>query len=88
LFAACCGILGESRSQARPSGGWLVWRLVSFFPALQHCFLPSILDGRFMLWRFGRYLPFTFFAGLTLLPPLAIANALMDVSPRAVYFMV
>ena len=37
--------------------GWLAWGLASLFLAGQHAFMPLILDGRFMLWRFGMYLP-------------------------------
>jgi len=74
--------------------GWLAWLIASFFLAAQHMFLPMILDGRFMLWRFGMYLPFALFAGLviklrpTLLPYLMIVHALMDISAVMVYLMI
>jgi len=74
--------------------GWLAWLIASFFLAAQHMFLPMILDGRFMLWRFGMYLPFALFAGLviklrpTLLPYFMIVHALMDLSAVMVYLMI
>lgn len=74
--------------------GWLAWALASFFLAAQHCFLPLIPDGRFILWRLGMYLPFALFAGLViklrpqLLPYMLIVHALMDVSALAVYWMI
>jgi membrane protease YdiL (CAAX protease family) len=58
---------------------------------LQHCFLPLILDGRFMLWRLAMYLPFALFVGFLikrrpgLLPYFAVVHALMDISTLAVY---
>ncbi len=57
-------------------------------------FLPLILDGRFMLWRLGMYLPFALFAGLilklrpTLLPYFMIIHALADLSAVSVYLMI
>ena len=74
--------------------GWLAWAVASFFLAFQHCFLPLILDGRFLLWRLGMYLPFALFAGLllklrpTLLPYFVIMHALIDISTLSVYLMV
>jgi len=75
----------------RLNNGWLAWLIASFFLGAQHMFLPLILDGRFMLWRLGMYLPFALFAGLvlklrpTLLPYFMILHALMDVSAVLVY---
>ena len=74
--------------------GWLAWAVASFFLAFQHCFLPFILDGRFLLWRLGMYLPFAFFAGLllklrpSLLPYFVVMHALIDISTLSVYLMV
>jgi len=74
--------------------GWLAWLIASFCLAAQHMFLRMILDGRFMLWRFGMYLPFALFAGLviklrpTLLPYFMIVHALMDISAVMVYLMI
>jgi hypothetical protein len=68
--------------------------LAAFFLAAQHMFLPLILDGRFMLWRLGMFLPFALFAGLviklrpTLLPYFMIVHALADMSTLAVYLMI
>jgi hypothetical protein len=73
---------------------WLAWLLASLALAAQHCFLPFIADGRFILWRFGMYLPFALFAGLvlklrpTLLPYFAIIHALIDTSAVLVYVMI
>jgi membrane protease YdiL (CAAX protease family) len=70
---------------------WAAWLLAAFFLGLQHCFLPLILDGRFLLWRLVMYLPFALFAGLlikrrpSLLPYFAVVHALMDLSTLAVY---
>ena len=74
--------------------GWVAWLIASFFLAAQHCFLPLILDGHFILWRLGMYLPFALFAGLLLklrpglLPYMAIVHALIDISTLSVYWMV
>jgi hypothetical protein len=81
------------RLGAQLKNGWAAWLLASMFLALQHSFLPLILDGRFMLWRFGMYLPFAMFVGLILklrpqlLPYFVIVHALMDFSALSVYFM-
>jgi hypothetical protein len=80
------------RLEAQLKNGWIAWLLASLFLGLQHCFLPLILDGRFMLWRAGMYLPFALFAGLmlklrpSLFPYFAILHALMDISALSVYF--
>jgi hypothetical protein len=81
-------LFAKGETQTHP---WLAWLIASFFLGAQHMFLPLILDGRFMLWRLGMYLPFALFAGLalklrpTLLPYLMIIHALMDFSAVAVY---
>jgi hypothetical protein len=82
------------RLEARLKNGWVVWLIASFFLGAQHMFLPLILDGRFMLWRLGMYLPFTLFAGLmlklrpSLLPYFMIVHALVDLSAVSVYLMI
>lgn len=82
------------RIAAQMKNGWLAWLITSFFLAAQHMFLPLILDGGFMMWRFGMYLPFALFAGLmlklrpTLLPWYAIVHVLMDISAVMVYVMI
>ena len=79
------------RLAAQLKNSWVAWLLAAFFLGLQHCFLPLILDGHFMLWRFAMYLPFALFAGLVvklrprMLPYLAVVHALMDISTLAVY---
>jgi len=79
------------RLEAQLKNGWVAWLIAAFFLGLQHCFLPLILDGRFMLWRLAMYLPFALFAGLlikrrpSLLPYFAVVHALMDISTLAVY---
>lgn len=73
--------------------GWLAWLIASFFLAAQHMFLPLILDGGYLLWRFGMFLPFALFTGLViklrpaLLPYFVIVHALLDVSTVLVYLM-
>ena len=82
------------RLAAQLKNDWLAWLLASLGLAAQHVFMPLLLDGRFMLWRLGMYLPFALFAGLvlkfrpTLLPYLAIVHALLDISTWAVYWMI
>ncbi|MBE0698308.1 MAG: hypothetical protein IH586_15425 [Anaerolineaceae bacterium] len=76
------------------NNGWGAWLIASFFLGAQHCFLPFILDGRFLLWRLGMYMPFALFIGLLLklrphlVPYAAIIHALMDISALTVYFMI
>jgi len=79
---------------AQLKNGWVAWLIASFFLAAQHCFLPFIPDGHFILWRLGMYLPFALFAGLmlklrpSLLPFMAIFHALIDISTLSVYWMI
>jgi hypothetical protein len=73
---------------------WLAWLITSFFLAAQHMFLPTILDGGYLLWRFGMFLPFALLTGLvlklrpTLLPYLVIVHALLDVTTVLVYLLI
>ena len=82
------------RLAAQLKNSWFAWLIASLFLAAQHMFLPLLLDGRFMLWRFLMYLPFALFAGLmiklrpTLLPYYMIVHALIDVSAVMVYLMI
>ena len=82
------------RLEAQFKNGWLAWLIASFFLAAQHMFLPLILDGGYMLWRLGMFLPFALFTGLalklrpTLLPYFVIVHALMDVTTVLVYLMI
>jgi hypothetical protein len=82
------------RLEAQLRNGWAAWLLASFFLAAQHMFFPFILNGGFLLWRFGMFVPFAFFTGLalkfrpTLLPYFLITHALLDVSLVLVYLMI
>ena len=81
------------RLEAQLKNGWAAWVLSALFLGIQHCFLPLIFDGRFILWRAGMYLPFALFVGLilklrpSLFPYLVILHALMDLSALSVYFL-
>jgi len=82
------------RLEAQLKNGWIAWLIASFFLAAQHMFFPFILDGGFMLWRLGMFIPFAFFTGLvlklrpTLLPYFMIVHALLDVTVVLVYLIV
>ena len=73
---------------------WLAWLIASFFLAAQHMFLPLILDGGYLLWRFGMFLPFALFTGLViklrpaLVPYFVIIHALLDITTVLVYLMI
>jgi membrane protease YdiL (CAAX protease family) len=73
--------------------GWLAYLVAALFLGLQHCFLPFIVDGGYLLWRGLMYLPFALYAGLmiklrpSLLPYFAVVHTLMDFSALSVYFM-
>lgn len=82
------------RLEAQLKNGWIAWIIASFFLAAQHMFLPLILNGGYMVWRIGMFLPFAFFTGLvlkfrpTLLPYFVIVHALMDITTVLVYLMI
>jgi hypothetical protein len=82
------------RLEAQLKNGWLAWIIVSLFLAAQHMFLPFILNGGYLLWRFGMFLPFAIVTGLalklrpSLLPYFVIVHVLMDVSTVLVYLMI
>lgn len=82
------------RLEAQLRNGWVAWLIASFFLAAQHMFLPTILDGGYLLWRFGMFLPFALFTGLalklrpTLLPYFVVVHALMDMTTVLVYLMI
>lgn len=82
------------RLEAQLKNGWLAWLITSFFLAAQHMFLPTILDGGYLLWRFGMFLPFALFTGLViklrpaLLPYFVIVHALLDITTVLVYLMI
>lgn len=82
------------RLEAQLKNGWAAWFIASFFLAAQHMFLPLILNGGYMFWRFGMFLPFALFTGLVLkfrpalLPYFVIVHTLLDVSTVLVYLIV
>lgn len=82
------------RLEAQLRNGWVAWILASFFLAAQHMFFPFVLNGGFMLWRIGMFIPFAFFTGLvlkfrpTLLPYFVIVHALLDVSLVLVFLTI
>ena len=82
------------RLEAQLKNGWLAWILASLFLAGQHMFLPLILNGGYLLWRFGMFLPFALITGLalklrpSLLPYFVVVHALIDVTTVLVYLMI
>jgi hypothetical protein len=77
------------RFEALFQSRWRAIALVGFWWALQHSFLPLILDWRYIVWRFLAFLPgavvFTLvYLRLRRLPPLILAHWPMDIS--AVFF--
>jgi hypothetical protein len=60
--------------------------IAAFFLALQHCTLPLVPDVRFIIWRFGMFLPLALLLALAftwrprLLPYLMIGHALLDLT--------
>jgi len=59
--------------------------IVSFWWALQHSFIPLILDGHYVVWRFVAFLPGVLVMTMIYhrtrrLPPLIFAHCLMDIS--------
>ena len=82
------------RLEVQLKNGWAAWLIASFFLAAQHIFLPLILNGGYLVWRLGMFLPFALFTGLvlkfrpSLLPYFVIVHALMDVTTVLVYLMI
>ena len=82
------------RLEVQLKNGWVAWLITSCFLAAQHMFLPLILDGGYLLWRFGMFLPFALFTGLALkfrpalLPYFVVIHALLDVTTVLVYLMI
>lgn len=68
------------------TGRWSAVLLTSFFLAAQHCTLPLIGDGRFLLWRLLMFIPFALFVGILLrwrpqlLPYMVVVHGLMDLA--------
>ncbi len=82
------------RLEAQIKNGWLALVVASLFLAAQHMFLPLILDGGYLLWRFGMFLPFAFLIGIalkfrpSLLPYFVVIHTLMDISTVLVYLTI
>jgi len=82
------------RLEAQLKNGWDAWLIASFFLAAQHMFLPLILDGGYLLWRFGMFPPFALFTGLViklrpaLLPYFVIVHALLNITTVLVYLTI
>ena len=82
------------RLEAQLKNRWMAWLIASFFLAAQHMFLPLILNGGYLFWRLGMFLPFALFTGLvlkfrpSLLPYFVTVHALMDVTTVLVYLMI
>lgn len=82
------------RLESQLKNGWVAWLIASLFIAAQHMFLPFILNGGYLLWRFGMFLPFALVTGLALkfrprlMPYFVIVHALMDVTTMLVYLMI
>lgn len=72
------------RLEALTSRPWLALALPVLFLAAQHCLLPMVLDGRYMLWRFLMFLPFALLVGAalrwrpSLFPYMVVIHALLD----------
>ena len=77
------------RLKVLTGAGWKIVVLVGVAHAVQHVTLPLLFDARFMLWRFGMFLPFTVFVAClvncrpSLLPYLMSIHALLDASLAA-----
>jgi len=64
---------------------WRAIAIVGFWWALQHSFIPFILDWKYVVWRFVGFLPgvvaFTLiYMRIRRLPPLILAHWMMDFS--------
>lgn len=71
------------RIQALSERRWVSVLLVAFWWGLQHCFIPFILDWKYVVWRFLFFFPGTVTASLLYLwirrlPPLILAHWPMD----------
>ncbi len=82
-----------ANQKSNPALAWAAYLLAALFLGLQHCFLPLIANGGFILWRALMYLPFALYAGLMLklrpglLPYFAVLHVLMDISALSVYLL-
>ena len=60
----------------------------AFFYALQHCFIPTLLDGRYIIYRFLSFLPLTiilcwYFYEKRNPVPIMVGHALIDLATAA-----
>jgi len=74
-----------SRLAALTRYRWVVYSLVGFWWALQHCFLPFVADWRLVLYRFLAFLPgvlvfLAIYLRTRRLAPLIVAHWMMDLS--------
>jgi len=77
------------RLKTMSESGWRTVILVAVVHAFQHVMLPLQFDARFLLWRFGMFLPFALFVAClinwrpSVLPYLMIVQGLLDASLAA-----
>jgi len=72
------------RIEALARSRWIAISIVGFWWALQHSFLPLILDWKYVVWRFLAFLPgvvvfMLIYLKLRRLPPLILAHWPMDI---------
>lgn len=81
------------RLEKQSGNSWFAWVIASFFLAFQHITLPLIFDWRFILWRFGMFLPLALLLGICLKirPQLfayfMIVHALLDMTTVVILLM-
>jgi len=73
------------RIEALSGSRWKAIAIVGFWWAIQHSFLPFILDWKYVAWRFLGFLPgvvafMLVYLRLRRLPPLIVAHWAMDIS--------
>lgn len=79
----------QPRIAALTGRAWLAVALSALGLAAQHMALPLVLDGRFLLYRFGMFLPFALLLGAALhwrprlLPYLMVGHGLLDLATAA-----
>lgn len=78
---------GYALPRLRALGGnsWIAVSVVAFWWALQHSFMPLLLDWKYVLWRFLGFLPgvlvmIAVYARTRRLAPLIVAHWLLDIS--------
>lgn len=74
------------RLEAQTGQRWQAVLLSAFWLGAQHCAMPLVFDGRFILWRFWMFLPFALMVAVVLrsrpqlLPYLVVVHGLMDMA--------